>query len=81
MDDTAIYNYALSPQQVQLHYLGTVKLTVLKSGNNIILSWPTGTLLSSATLNGTYLPVGGATSPYTNTPAIGTKTFYRVQVQ
>jgi len=81
MDDTAMYNYALSPQQVQLHYLSTVKLTVVKSGNSIIVSWPTGTLLSSSTLNGTYLPVGGATSPYTNTPAIGTTTFYRVQVQ
>lgn len=81
MDDTAIYNYALSAQQVQLHYLATVKLTIAKSGNNIILSWPTGTLLSSATLNGTYLPVGGATSPYTNTPTANSKTFYRVQVQ
>ncbi len=80
IDDTAVYNYALSPQQVQLHFLNTVKLTIIQSGNNVILSWPFGTLQSAPAATGTYFDVGGATSPYTNSIS-GTMKFYRVRTQ
>jgi hypothetical protein len=44
------------------------------SGSTITFS---GRLLSSATVNGTYLPVAGATSPYTvPAPTVGNN-FYR----
>ncbi len=80
VDDTAVYNYALSPQQVQLHFLNTVKLTITKSGTNVILSWPFGTLQSAPTATGTYTNIVSATSPYTNAIS-GTKLFYRVKTQ
>ncbi|HKW30821.1 MAG TPA: DUF2341 domain-containing protein, partial [Verrucomicrobiae bacterium] len=56
-----------------------VTLSIQRSGNNVILSWPQGTLQSASTVNGTYNNVNGATSPYTNTVS-GTQ-FYRVRVQ
>jgi hypothetical protein len=57
-----------------------VILSIQRSGNNVILSWPQGTLQSAGTVNGTYNNVTGATSPYTNTIS-GTAQFYRVRVQ
>ena len=56
-------------------------LSVEKSGSNIILSWPNGTLLQAPSVNGPWNPVpGNPASPYTTTPS-GTMEFYRVQVQ
>lgn len=80
IDDTAIYKYALSPQQIQNHFLNTTRLTIAKSGGGIVVTWPVGTLQSAPTANGTYTNVGGATSPYTNS-AVGSQTYYRVQLQ
>lgn len=80
VDDTAVYNYALSPQQVQLHYLNTVKLTITQSGTNVILSWPFGTLQSAPAATGTYANIPGATSPYTNGIS-GAQKYYRVKTQ
>lgn len=80
IDDTAIYNYALTPQQVYLHYIVATKLTMVKSGaNKAILSWPTGVLQQSSNANGPFTTVGGATSPYTNS-ITGATQFYRVMV-
>jgi hypothetical protein len=80
MDDVAVYNKALTAQQVQLHYLNTVKLSVTKSGSNVVLSWPFGTLQAAPAVSGTYTNVTIATSPYTNAPS-GSAKFYRVQTQ
>ncbi|HVM46751.1 MAG TPA: LamG-like jellyroll fold domain-containing protein [Candidatus Acidoferrum sp.] len=81
MDDVAVYNKALTPQQIQNHFLNTVRLTATLSGGNIILTWPAGTLKSSATFtpgkdSWTKLNV---TSPYT-VPADQAKMFYCVQL-
>ncbi|HUA39578.1 MAG TPA: LamG-like jellyroll fold domain-containing protein [Candidatus Sulfopaludibacter sp.] len=57
-----------------------VTLTIQRSGNNVILTWPQGTLQSASTVNGTYNNVAGATSPYTNAIS-GATQFYRVRVQ
>ncbi|MGH7976572.1 MAG: LamG-like jellyroll fold domain-containing protein [Limisphaerales bacterium] len=81
IDDTAIYNYALTPQQVELHYLDTVNLTITQSGSNVILNWPTGTLQQSTNVAGSYSDVGGATSPFTNSVSGSSQMFYRVKVQ
>jgi hypothetical protein len=80
IDDVAFYNKTLTAQQVQLHYLNTVRLTITKSGNNVVLSWPFGTLQAAPAATGTYTNVTTASSPYTNAPG-GSGTFYRVKVQ
>jgi hypothetical protein len=81
MQDVAVYNYVLSPQQIQNHFLNSTTLTITQSGTNIIVTWGAGTLVSSTTLNGSYSPVMGATSPYTTSAAVGGKTFYKAQLQ
>jgi hypothetical protein len=79
VDDTAIYQYALSPQQVAGHYADAALLTIAKSGGNVTLTWPVGVLQASTNVGGVYTNVSGATSPYTQA-ASGTAQFYRVHV-
>jgi hypothetical protein len=79
IDDTAIYNYALTPQQVYSHYIVATKIAITESGKNVILTWPTGVLQQASTLTGTYTDVGSATSPYTNSIS-GRQSYYRVRV-
>jgi len=79
IDDVAVYNYVLNRSQIQNHFLNTTRLTITNSANNIIVTWPAGTLQSSTNVTGTYTNVVGATSPYTNSPAPAR--FYRVQLQ
>jgi len=79
IDDVAFYNYALTPAQIQLHYLNSTKLTITRSDNNVVLNWPVGTLQSAPAAGGTYTNVPGATSPFTNA-ASATQKFYRVQI-
>jgi hypothetical protein len=57
-----------------------VILTINKTGNDVVLTWPGGTLQQSATVNGTYDDVNGAMSPYTNAVS-GTQRYFRVKVQ
>lgn len=60
----------------------SVTLTVQHQGNNVILTWPQGTLQSSDSVGGPYSDVNGATSPYTNTVSTTqSEQFYRVQVK
>jgi hypothetical protein len=88
IDEVAIYSKPFVEANARLHYIaggGTapavpVSLMVERSGSNIILSWPTGTLLSSGEANGTYTPVANATSPYTTGTSENRK-FYKVVVQ
>lgn len=80
IDEVAFYNYALSAQQVQNHFLNNVRLTVNKIGNKVVLTWPAGTLQAAPVVTGTYTNVTGASSPYTNT-VTGSATFYRLQLQ
>ena len=56
-----------------------VAITFQKTGNQLTLTWPTGTLQSAPQVNGPYTDVAGATSPYPiNTT--GGQQFYRVRV-
>ena len=80
MDDVAIYNKVLTPQQIQNHLLNTTHLSIVSSGSNIVITWPVGTLQSSTNVIGPYVNIIGATSPYTNS-VVGTQRFYRAQLQ
>jgi hypothetical protein len=80
MDDIAVYNKVLTPQQIQNHFLNTTYLSITSSGSNIVITWPTGTLQSSTNVIGPYVNVSGATSPYTSS-VVGTQQFYRAQLQ
>ena len=79
VDEVAVYNYVLSPQQIQNHFLNTTHLSVANSGGKTVVTWPVGTLQVSTNIVGTYTNVTGATSPYTNSgaPAL----FYRALLQ
>ena len=77
IDDVAIYNKALTPAQVQAHYLATVRLTIVEAGGKVVLSWPFGTLQQSSVATGTYTDLVGVTSPHTNMP--NSTTFFRVK--
>jgi hypothetical protein len=79
IDDTAIYNYALSPKQVLQHFLNTTSLSIATAGNKVIVTWPVGLLQSSTSASGTFADLIGATSPYTNTVS-GSALFFRVRV-
>lgn len=57
----AIYeNFSIQPFQV----IVDPNLSVTREGGQVVIRWAAGTLVSSATVNGTYTPVAGATSPY-----------------
>ena len=81
IEDVAVYNYVLSPQQIQNHFLNTTRLTVVLSGNNAIFTWSAGTLQSSTTASGPYSNVLGAVSPYSVPVTSLAHVFYRVQRQ
>jgi hypothetical protein len=79
VEDTAVYNYALTPHQIQSHFLNAVSLSITQSGKNVILNWPagTGTLQQSANVAGPYGNIIGATPPYTNSVS-ASHMFYRL---
>ena len=79
VEDVAVYNYVLKPQQIQNHFLNTTHLTAAKSGSNLMLTWPVGTLQSATSVNGPYTPVVGATSPYP-VSLTGPHVFYRISL-
>lgn len=78
IDEVAVYNKALTAEQAMLHYRASTVLTVSQSGGNILLTWGVGKLLSSASVNGPYTEVAGATSPYL-VPTTAGQQYFRVQ--
>jgi hypothetical protein len=56
--------------------LPTPTLSVGKQGTSYVITY-TGVLRSSSTVNGSYLPVSGASSPYTIPTSSAPKMFYR----
>jgi hypothetical protein len=82
VDEPAIYNHALSASQIAAHYslgvLGPKPLTITRSGANVVVTWPAGTLQSATSVLGPYTDVV-AVSPLT-TPASGPQKFYRVRL-
>jgi hypothetical protein len=95
LDDIGLWRRALTPLEVaQIESAGRtagrsfdtvapagVTLTISKSGSNITISWPSGTLYQSDSIaaGAVWTPVAGASAPsYTFTPGTANK-FYRVQ--
>src|SRR5207247_1820030 len=74
IDEAAIYGTALTPATIAAHYYvgqnGPVSLTITRSGSNVTIGWPAGTLQQKSTLGGTWTDVGGA-SATSLTTAIG----------
>jgi hypothetical protein len=82
--NAAIFNEALTAAQVLGLYNGTAvagpqKLNITRSGNNIVLTWQTGTLLQATSVTGPWTTNSAATSGYT-IPATNTSQFFRLQV-
>jgi hypothetical protein len=77
--DVAFYNYALTPAQIQLHYLNRASLTVSQANGQTILTWPVGVLLGTSDLRQPFLPIAGAASPYA-VPIGSAQFFYKVVV-
>jgi hypothetical protein len=82
IQDVAIYNRALSAQEIQTHYHNTPILKVGMAAGQVILNWEPGIMLQHAAPNvtGTYTNVPTATSPWPITPA-GTSEFWRLKTQ
>jgi hypothetical protein len=97
VDDIGVWKRALTATEVaQLQSAGStggrsfdtvapasVTITITRFGSQITLSWSSGTLLQSSTLDASasWTPVSGASAPsYTFTPGTG-NVFYKVLVQ
>ena len=85
VDEVALYNHALTDEQVQAHYVaGNTEVPI--PGEKGIKSWKlteqgleieyVGTLKASTAVDGTYDPVPDATSPHT-APLTGDQQFFR----
>lgn len=84
VDEVAVFNYTLSPAQVAALYSvallgGPVTLSCQRSGADLVLTWPRGTLLHATDPNGPWSPVPGAAPPSLTLVPTG-PAFYRVQV-
>ena len=78
--DVRVYNYPLTYAAVNV-ILGTPPTftgSPVVSGNNLTLQWGFGTLLGSTNVVGPYLPVAGATSPYTINVSTAPQMFYKL---
>jgi len=81
MQDVAVYNRALSLQEIQTHYQNAPSsLQIGTVGGRVVLSWVPGGggLQAAPTVTGPYTNVPSATSPWTNTPS-GMSMFYRLR--
>jgi hypothetical protein len=60
------------------HLIASIALS--KQGNNLVLSWPSGWFLQSATnVLGPYFDISGATSPFTIDMTVGQQRFFRLR--
>ncbi len=74
--DVRIYDYALS--QSEIGTIGNVRpilTSQIVSGNNLVLTWPFGTLLEATNVTGPWT-LTGATSPYTNNMTSAPQMFF-----
>jgi len=58
--------------------VGSVSVDIALSGTNVVISWPTGVLLSAPTLLGPWTTNSAITSPFTVAPTNGASQFYKV---
>lgn len=80
IDEVAFYRKALSPDQIRAHSSASVKLSIERSGDSIVLAWPFGTLQQADRIDGAFADLTTATSPWT--VAIGgAAKYYRVRIE
>ena len=83
IDEVALFDKPLNAPQIRTLYSaatnGPAQLRIEQFGNPVVLTWPYGTLQSSALPQGVYTNVPGAVSPYTN--AINSQPkFFRLRI-
>lgn len=85
VDEPAIYNKALTDEQVISHYLAGISamvtpavLTVARVDGNLVLSWAAGSLELASAVNGPWTTLAGANSPVNVTPDQSAR-FYRLR--
>ncbi len=80
IDEAAIYNYALSANQITGHYNAGTKiprLAITHSGLSVTITWPYGKLYQADFVTGPWTAVtGNPSSPYTFSASVA-KRFYR----
>jgi hypothetical protein len=65
IDEVAFYNHALTPARVQAHYAVSVQqLKISRSGTQVSLTWPLGTLQQADTAFGPYTDVTNSGPAY-----------------
>lgn len=81
IDEVAIFNYSMTSSDIQSLYAGVpaVSLAVQRVGDNVVLTWPRGTLLEANEVTGPYT-TNNAASPYIIAPTAPRK-FYQVIVK
>jgi hypothetical protein len=84
MDEVAVFNYTLTPAQVNALYTtalagALVTVNCQSAGTNLVLSWTHCTLVKATNLAGPWTPVTGAAPPSFNVTLAG-QMFYRVRV-
>jgi hypothetical protein len=82
IDEVAVFNYALTPAQIEsLHangrQLDDVSVNMQTAGVNLNLTWSQGTLLQATNLSGPWLRASSSASPFLVTPT-NESMFYRV---
>jgi hypothetical protein len=85
VDEVAIYNKALTAEQIIVHYLASQKaqgpsLGISRAQGNVVLNWGAGTLQSATAVTGPWAAVPNATSPYTVNPNELRARFFRLLV-
>jgi len=73
-------NTLSQPDFIIVTNLGPVTVIIAISGNQVQLTWPSGTLQTAVQVAGPYTNIVGATSPYLVAPSEATR-FFRVQVR
>ena len=70
----------LSTGEVVPNNVTTPSVALTQQANNLVLTWPSGWSLQSATnVPGPYLDIPGATPPYTNNASSGPQRFFRLR--
>jgi hypothetical protein len=82
VDEVAVFNYALTPVQIQQLYnngyqLPQVQVGIQTFGTGLNVNWPQGTLFQSTNLAGPWSAISNAVSPFAMTPT-NAAGFFRV---
>ncbi len=75
-----VFAYGALGDRQTIELTAPPRLSVERSGPDILLSWPAGTLLEATDCAGPWTTNAGAVSPYTITPT-NQQRFFRVKVE